>query len=54
MQFLKFQCLKFGDFMGEDQMGNKYYENVDYPYGQHRWVEYKNWYYDASQVPAGW
>lgn len=22
--------------------------------GQHRWVEYKNWMPDASQVPPGW
>ena len=26
--------------MGGDAAGNRYYENrVDYPFGQHRWVE---------------
>lgn len=26
--------------MGADAAGNRYYENrVDYPFGQHRWVE---------------
>ena len=26
--------------MGSDAAGNRYYENrVDYPFGQHRWVE---------------
>lgn len=26
--------VKFGDFKGEDTAGNKYYENLDYPYGE--------------------
>ena len=31
---------KMGTYMGCDAMGNRYYENnVDYPIGQHRWVE---------------
>jgi hypothetical protein len=26
--------------MGGDAAGNRYYENrVDYPFGQHRWIE---------------
>lgn len=53
-RFLKFQQLKYGEFMGEDDFGNKYYENLEYPMGQHRWVEYKLWYHDASQVQPGW
>lgn len=33
--------VKFGDLKGVDVNGNKYFENVEYPFGQHRWVEYK-------------
>lgn len=42
--------------MGCDAMGNRYYENrVDYPFGQHRWIEpadINN--FDASHVPPEW
>jgi NADH:ubiquinone oxidoreductase subunit len=39
----KMRTLKFGTLIGEDSLGNRYYENtVDYPYGQHRWVEYSD------------
>lgn len=55
----KMRTLKFGRLVGEDSQGNKYYENtVDYPYPQHRWVEYsgeKSFYeVDASNVPPEW
>lgn len=43
--------LKFGTLMGTDALGNKYYENKEeYPYGQHRWVEYANHrsFYDSD------
>jgi NADH:ubiquinone oxidoreductase subunit len=44
--------LKFGDLKGVDRFGNKYYENVELPYGQHRWVEYSNIHNpDSSQIP---
>ena len=47
---------KMGRLVGTDVGGNKYYENlVDYPFGQHRWVEYKDIHnYDASQVQPEW
>ena len=47
---------KFGKLMGTDQGGNKYYENVvDYPYGQHRWVEYADTHNpDATSIPPAW
>lgn len=42
--------------MGCDAAGNRYYENrVDYPYGQHRWVEpgdINN--FDASSIGPEW
>lgn len=38
-----FKRIKIGTLVGVDQFGNKYFENKDYPYGQHRWVEHKNW-----------
>ena len=47
--------LKFGDLKGTDKHGNKYYENLDLPFGQHRWIEYSNIHnYDASMIPPEW
>lgn len=47
--------VKFGRFVGEDHLGNKYYEDLNEKHGQHRWVEYKDiWNYDASMVPPSW
>jgi len=47
--------LKFGRFVGEDHLGNKYYEDMDEYHGQHRWVEYKDlWNFDATMVPPSW
>lgn len=45
--------LKDGRLVGEDQFGNKYYENPRYFYSRNRWVEYSdnfNMNYDGSQV----
>lgn len=33
--------VKFGELKGVDRNGNKYFENTEYPFGQHRWIEYK-------------
>jgi NADH ubiquinone oxidoreductase subunit NDUFA12 len=42
--------------MGADAMGNRYYENrVDYPLGQHRWVEPADIHnFDSTHVPPEW
>lgn len=42
--------------MGCDAFGNRYYENaVDYPIGQHRWVEPADIHnFDAAQIPPEW
>ena len=42
--------------MGVDKAGNKYYENrVDYPFGQHRWVEPGDIHnFDSSSIPPEW
>jgi len=47
---------KFGTLMGMDKAGNKYYENrVDYPFGQHRWVEPGDTHnFDSSSIPPEW
>eukprot|EP00548_Thalassiothrix_antarctica_P000781 CAMPEP_0194145766 /NCGR_PEP_ID=MMETSP0152-20130528/18819_1 /TAXON_ID=1049557 /ORGANISM="Thalassiothrix antarctica, Strain L6-D1" /LENGTH=248 /DNA_ID=CAMNT_0038846101 /DNA_START=146 /DNA_END=892 /DNA_ORIENTATION=- len=47
---------KFGSYMGHDAAGNRYYENrVDYPFGQHRWVEPGDIHnFDSSSVPPEW
>jgi len=47
--------LKFGELKGVDQFGNKYYEDLDLPFGQHRWVEYANIHNpDASSITPEW
>ncbi|KAJ1449039.1 NADH ubiquinone oxidoreductase subunit NDUFA12-domain-containing protein [Pelagophyceae sp. CCMP2097] len=47
--------VRFGNLVGEDHYGNKYYEDMNEQHGQHRWVEYKDkWNYDASMVPPSW
>eukprot|EP00511_Aplanochytrium_stocchinoi_P002459 CAMPEP_0204823166 /NCGR_PEP_ID=MMETSP1346-20131115/1275_1 /ASSEMBLY_ACC=CAM_ASM_000771 /TAXON_ID=215587 /ORGANISM="Aplanochytrium stocchinoi, Strain GSBS06" /LENGTH=174 /DNA_ID=CAMNT_0051949713 /DNA_START=205 /DNA_END=729 /DNA_ORIENTATION=+ len=47
-----------GRLAGVDEFGNKYFENQSYPYGQHRWVEHKNWesqqLAEPSVVPPLW
>jgi NADH:ubiquinone oxidoreductase subunit len=41
--------------VGEDQSGNKYYEDPTRPYGRHRWVVYKDIRnYNASSVHVHW
>jgi len=48
--------LKMGNHVGSDSFGNKYFENlVDYPFGQHRWVEYADIHnLDSSQIDPEW
>jgi hypothetical protein len=42
--------------MGADAAGNRYYENrVDFPFGQHRWVEPGDIHnFDSTMVPPEW
>jgi hypothetical protein len=43
--------MKFGVLKGVDAMGNRYYEDLDLPYGQHRWIEYKDVHnFDATMI----
>ncbi|KAF8330827.1 NDUFA12-domain-containing protein [Cantharellus anzutake] len=48
---------KFGQRVGTDQFGNKYFENLnpeeEIP-GRHRWVDLAQHDYDATQVPPEW
>jgi NADH:ubiquinone oxidoreductase subunit len=47
--------IKFGECVGEDVNGNRYFENRNYPYGQHRWCEFKDIHNpDVSTVPPEW
>lgn len=47
--------IKFGVHKGTDKFGNKYYEDLDLPFGQHRWVEYSNIHdYDATMIQPEW
>ncbi|KAF8529156.1 NDUFA12-domain-containing protein [Hysterangium stoloniferum] len=48
---------KSGRYIGHDQFGNRYFENLnpaeEIP-GRHRWVDYSQHEYNASQVPPEW
>merc|ERR1712038_1519539 len=49
--------VKYGEHIGTDHLGNKYYENKRYLIGRSRWVKYSPQFghdYDGSQVPAEW
>eukprot|EP01137_Pigoraptor_chileana_P016506 Opistho-2@73384 len=47
--------LRAGTLVGEDSLGNKYFEDNTRPLGRNRWVEYKSWNdYEASQITAEW
>uniref|UniRef100_A0A7S2RCD4 NADH dehydrogenase [ubiquinone] 1 alpha subcomplex subunit 12 n=1 Tax=Mucochytrium quahogii TaxID=96639 RepID=A0A7S2RCD4_9STRA len=56
--FWTFRQIKFGTYKGTDEMGNKYFENLDLPYGQHRWWQPKEpnspQLVDASLVSPRW
>jgi NADH dehydrogenase (ubiquinone) 1 alpha subcomplex subunit 12 len=44
-----------GSLMGEDSLGNKYYENNNYQQGRNRWVVMKDLNdYSAANVPREW
>lgn len=46
---------KAGVYMGQDRMGNKFYEDLNEIPGRHRWVEfYQNNDPNASQVEPAW
>ncbi|KAH7100582.1 NDUFA12-domain-containing protein [Auriculariales sp. MPI-PUGE-AT-0066] len=48
---------KSGQYIGKDEFGNRYFENMngeeEVP-GRHRWVDFKQHDYHASQVPPEW
>ena len=59
--------IKLGTLMGQDELGNLYYENLNYQHGRlwycvheklgrHRWVEYAgwNWRFDYTQIAPAW
>ncbi|KZS97602.1 NDUFA12-domain-containing protein [Sistotremastrum niveocremeum HHB9708] len=48
---------KSGRFVGMDEFGNRYFENMnaeeEIP-GRHRWVDYAQHEYNGTQVPPTW
>eukprot|EP00045_Choanoeca_perplexa_P021498 m.6416 g.6416 ORF g.6416 m.6416 type:complete len:129 (-) comp8471_c0_seq1:78-464(-) len=46
--------LMTGSLMGQDKFGNKYYEDMDQMFSQHRRVDYVRDDFNASQVPPEW
>lgn len=57
-KLLHMKEVKFGHLVGIDHLGNSYYENNNYQYGRHRWVEYSGlpWMSEvqSTNVPAEW
>merc|ERR1712002_886849 len=56
-QLYRTDDLKLGKFIGEDALGNKYYEDPKLMFGRNRWVIYHpsvGTDYDGSMVPADW
>ena len=53
-----FRQIKEGTLVGVDRYRNKYYENTELPYGQHRWYEPRipeaQNLHDASSIPPEW
>eukprot|EP01110_Echinostelium_bisporum_P003692 TRINITY_DN18986_c0_g1_i1.p1 TRINITY_DN18986_c0_g1~~TRINITY_DN18986_c0_g1_i1.p1 ORF type:complete len:161 (-),score=35.71 TRINITY_DN18986_c0_g1_i1:16-498(-) len=46
---------KFGDLVGVDKLGNKYYQDTEESFPRDRWVEYADQANpEASAVPAEW
>ncbi|KAK9379618.1 NADH ubiquinone oxidoreductase subunit NDUFA12-domain-containing protein [Kockiozyma suomiensis] len=47
---------KYGTLVGIDRFGNKFFENKeeDEIHLRTRWVQYKEKYYDVSQIEPGW
>ncbi|KAK6619792.1 hypothetical protein RUM44_006191 [Polyplax serrata] len=57
LTLLRTDDLKFGQFVGKDEMGNCYYENDYYFFVRNRWMIYSNKFgydYDASQIHPEW
>lgn len=58
LQLFRIDDLKFGDLVGVDEHGNKYYQNKMYILGRSRWVYYSDekfgWNYDGSQIAPDW
>ncbi|KAK4051083.1 hypothetical protein OIO90_004823 [Microbotryomycetes sp. JL221] len=46
--------IKAGKFVGQDEHGNKFYENQDETLWRHRWVDFASHDYNASQVTPEW
>ncbi|SCV71804.1 BQ2448_4498 [Microbotryum intermedium] len=45
---------KAGQFVGQDEHGNKYYENKDETLWRHRWVDFASHDFNASQITPEW
>ncbi|RDL35350.1 NADH dehydrogenase [ubiquinone] 1 alpha subcomplex subunit [Venustampulla echinocandica] len=45
---------KAGILVGKDRWGNKFFENVDELPLRTRWVDYRDYESDASQIDPGW
>ena len=60
VQFARGSELRGGDLVGEDEYGNRYYQNDEYTLGRNKWVIFadrsfsETWDYDSTQIPAEW
>ncbi|KAJ9077698.1 hypothetical protein DSO57_1014160 [Entomophthora muscae] len=46
--------IKGGVYVGQDQLGNKYYEDKDEMFARNRHVEYASFEPNSTQVPPQW
>ncbi|GAA5824658.1 hypothetical protein JCM5353_000794 [Sporobolomyces roseus] len=46
--------VKAGKYMGQDDHGNKFYENQNETLWRHRWVDFASSDYNASQITPEW
>jgi len=53
-KIINFNIIKSGTLIGQDEFGNKYFENKAQPYGQDRWVELAGSEFNATEIPPHW
>jgi len=55
MQLYTFGDIRWGNLKGTDKFGNKFYEDPNAPWGQHRYVEYADIHnYDPTMIQPDW
>ena len=55
-QLYQYDYVKTGTLVGQDRLGNKYFESLEEQHGRHRWVEYNTdlGHRDPSRIQPEW